>query len=167
VSNLISHLVAIFLTLGLVRFGLNLISGKPAEISMIFGEGRLLLRGFFASILYGLIVGVGLILFIVPGIYWALKYGQYQTAIVDRDLGILDSFRYSAKITENNKMALLGLGILCFLINIGGMIALCVGLLFTVPLTWLAWLLGYRWLQRGPAALRDRGLLVNPHSPMR
>ncbi|WP_411845810.1 DUF4339 domain-containing protein [Roseibacillus persicicus] len=159
VTNLISRVVSIFLTLGITRFGLNFISGKPAEIGMMFGEGSKLLRAFGASILYWLMVAAGSILLIVPGVYLALRFGQYQHAIVDRNMGVFEAFRYSSSITQNNKMNLLGLGVLLFLINVAGAVALCVGLLFTVPLTWLAWLLAYRWLQHGPPALQSRGLL--------
>lgn len=158
-GNLISHAISIFLTLGLTRFGLNLLGGKPAEIGQIFGEGNIFLRGFLASLLYGLIVILGTIALIVPGIYFALKYSQYQAAIVDKNMGIWESFQHSAAITRNNMWALLGLGILCALINLAGLLALCLGLLFTVPLTWLAWLLAYRWLKHGPSALEDRGHL--------
>jgi hypothetical protein len=41
-----------FLGLGLVRIGLNLVSGKPAEIAMLFGEGRKLVNTILASILF-------------------------------------------------------------------------------------------------------------------
>lgn len=164
VTNLISQAISIFLTLGITRFGLNFLSGKPAEIGMIFGEGALFLRSCGAAILFGLMVGLGLVLLIVPGIYLALRFGQYQTAIVDRNMGIFDAFRYSSSITQNNKMSLFGLSILLGLINIAGALALCVGLLFTVPLTWLAGLIAYRWLQYGPAALQNRGLLKDQFS---
>ena len=156
--NVISNVISLFLTLGMTRLALNLMSGQAAEIGMIFGEGSKLLRAFFASILYALIVFIGLLLLIVPGIYWGIKYSQYQTAIVDKDMSIWESFQYSADLTQNNKWALLGLGILTFLINLGGLIVLCIGLIFTIPLTWLAWLLAYRWLKHGQAGMEDPGL---------
>ena len=159
ITNLISSLISIFFTMGLARIGLNLSSGKPVEVTQIFGEGGKLLKGFVAYILYSLMVGLGLLLLIAPGVYLAAKYCHYQNAIVDKNMGILESFHYSASPTQNNKWAVIGLAILLFLINLGGALALCVGLIFTVPLTWLAWLISYRWLQHGPEALNDRGLL--------
>ena len=158
-TNIISQAVSIFLTLGVTRFGLNFLAGRKAEIGMMFGEGSKFLRTVGAAILFGLMVAVGLVFLIVPGIYLALRFGQYQNAIVDRDMGVFDAFRYSSSLTQNNKMSLLGLSILLGLINLGGMLALCIGLFFTVPLTWLASLIAYRWLQHGPAALEERGLL--------
>ncbi len=156
ILNLISNIVAIFLSLGATRIGLKLVSGEPAEVGMLFGEGSKLIRTIGASILYGLMVFVGLILLIVPGIYLAIRFGQYQTAIVDRDLGVLDSLAYSSDITNNNRMSLFGLTILSMLIVLAGAIALCVGMIFAVPIVWLAILTAYRSLQYGPIATQDR-----------
>lgn len=154
--NLVSNVVSIFLWLGVTRIGLNLVSGKPAEVGMIFGEGSKLLRGVGAGILYGLMVGFGLLLLIVPGIYLALRYGQYFTAIVDRDLGVIESFSYSSDLTTNNRMSLLGLAILSFLIVLAGAIALCVGMIFAYPVVWLTGLVAYRWMQFGSVVVQER-----------
>ena len=158
-TNLISQVLSIYLTMGITRFSLNLMAGKPAEITDIFGEGSKLIRGFLASLLMGLIVMVGFLLLIVPGIYLSLRFSYVQTAIVDKNMKIWEAFKYSSTITTNNKWALLWLGVLLFFINVGGFLACCLGLLFTIPLTSLAWLVAYRWLKHGPAALEDRGLL--------
>ena len=101
-------------------------------------------------------VSVGLILLIVTGIYLAIRFGQFQTAIVDRDLGILDSLAYSSGVTTNNRLSLFGLTVLSMLIVLAGAIALCVGMIFAIPVVWLASLTAYRWLQYGPIATQDR-----------
>ncbi len=152
----ISNVISLFLSLGIIRIGLKLVSGEPAEVGMLFGEGSKLLRAIGASILYGLMVSVGLLLLIVPGIYLAIRFGQFQYAIVDRDLGVLDSLAYSSEITTNNRMSLFGLAVLNILIIFAGVIALCIGMIFAIPLTYLAWLTAYRWLQYGPIATQDR-----------
>lgn len=152
----ISNVILLFLSLGIIRIGLKLVSGEPAEVGMLFGEGSKLLRAIGASILYGLMVSVGLLLLIVPGIYLAIRFGQFQNAIVDRDLGVLDSLAYSSEITTNNRMSLFGLAVLGILIIFAGFIALCIGMIFAIPLTYLAWLTAYRWLQYGPIATQDR-----------
>jgi len=152
-ANLVSHVFDIFLGLGIVRIGLNMVSGKPAEIGMLFGEGRKLLTTVFATLLYGLLVFVGLLLLIVPGIYLALRFGQYQMAIVDKDLGVIESLKYSAQITQGNVLNLFGLGIVCLLIVIAGFLALVVGLIVAIPVAYLASFVAYRWLQYGRASI--------------
>ncbi len=147
--QLISQVLSMFLSLGTARIGLNIASGKTASVGMLFGEGQKLLRAIGASILYGLMVFFGLLFFLVPGIYLALRFGQYLNAIVDRDLGVIDSLKYSSKITEGNRLNLLVLGIFSFLIVLAGVIALIVGLIVAIPIVWVAGFVAYRWLQYG------------------
>jgi uncharacterized membrane protein len=150
---IIRQVVDLFLGLGLARIGLNIVSEKPVDISMLFGEGRKLGSAILATIIYALVVFVGLLLLVVPGIYLALRLGQYKNAIVDKDLGAIDALKYSAKITQGNVLNLFGFGIVCFLIIIAGALALVVGLIVAIPVTFLASLLAYRWLQYGRASI--------------
>lgn len=145
----LSSLVDLFLGLGLARIGLNLVSGKAADISMLFGEGRKLVPMVAASIMYYAMVVVGLILLIVPGIYLALRFSQFGVAIVDKDMGAIESLKYSARLTEGNKMNLFGLYVLCILVVLAGILALLVGLLAALPVVYLAPYVAYRWLQGG------------------
>ena len=153
-SGILGQVVSVWLSLGWIRIGLNLVDGREVKVGMLFGEGRKLLRAVLASILFGLMVVAGLVLLIVPGIYLALRFGQYLTAIVDRDLGVMESFAYSSAITADNRMNLLVLGVLSFLIMLAGLLALVVGLILAYPVVWLSWLVGYRWLQ----GLREAGV---------
>lgn len=152
---IVNQVLSIFLSLGVTRIGLNLVSGHEFSIGMLFGGGKKLLPAIGASILYALMVGVGLLLLIVPGIYLALRYGQYLTAMVDRDLGVMESFQYSSSITTNNRLNLFLLGLLFIAITLAGIVALCVGLVFAIPLIWLSSMTAYRWLQYGHRAAMD------------
>lgn len=155
ITNVIYQVASIYLNLGLTRYALNLVSGRAVEVGQLFGEGDKLLRALGASILFFLAVLLGCVFLIVPGIYLALRFGQYLTAIVDRDMGVFEAFAYSSQITQNNLWQLLGLGILCSLIAMAGMLLCCVGMIFTGPVAWLAWVVGYRWLQSGRAVVQQ------------
>lgn len=71
-NAIVSNLLSVFLTLGLIRIGLNLVSGQAVTINQLFSGGRLMLRAIGASILYGAMLVVGFLLLIVPGVYLAL-----------------------------------------------------------------------------------------------
>jgi hypothetical protein len=161
-NAILSQVLSTFLSLGATRIGLNLVSGKEVNAGMLFGEGRKLLRAIGASILFGLAVAVGLLLLIVPGIYIALRYGQFLAAIVDRDLGIFESFNYSSSLTTNNRLLLLGMWILCVLIILAGFIACGVGLIFAIPVVWLTSMVAYRWMQYGHRAAMDHPGTLTP-----
>jgi hypothetical protein len=151
----VNQILSVFLSLGITRIGLNLVSGREFSIGMLFGGGRKLLPAILATILYVLMVIVGLLLFIAPGVYLALRYGQYLNAMVDRDLGVMESLQYSSSITTNNRMNLFLLALLFIAITVAGVVALCVGLIFAIPVTWLSGLVAYRWLQYGRRAALD------------
>jgi GYF domain 2 len=155
ISRIVQQIVTIYLQLGLARVGLNIVSGKEASIGMLFGEGSKLLRAIGASIIFGFAVVIGLLLLIVPGIYIALRYGQFINAIVDRDLGVFDAFAYSDSITTNNLMNLFLVGLISFLAIIVGMIPCGLGLIFLGPVVWMTGIVAYRWLQYGDRAAKD------------
>lgn len=153
--QIVVWVISAYLALGITRVGLNLISGKPVTVGQLFGEGDKLLRALGASFLFAFAVVIGFLLLIIPGIYIALRYGQFMKAIVDRDLGIMDAFSYSAAITTNNLMNILALGILSVGLILAGFLALCVGYFFALPIVWLAGLIAYRWMQSGFRAAQD------------
>jgi hypothetical protein len=152
---ILGNVFSIFLSLGLVRIGLNLVSGKQVAVGQLFGEGRKLLPAIGASILFGLMALIGFILLIVPGIYIVLRYGQFMNAMVDRNLGVMDSLSYSSSITTNNRLNLFLLALLSIAIFIAGVLALVVGLIFAYPLIWMSWMVAFRWMQYGRRAVED------------
>jgi hypothetical protein len=154
-NTLLSEILSVFLSLGATRIGLNVVSGKDFSLGMLFGGGRKLIPAFVATLLYMLMVCIGLLLLIVPGIYLAMRYGQYLSAMVDRDLGIMESFQYSSTITTNNRMNLFLLFLLTMLVAAAGLLAMCIGIAFTFPVAWIAWIVAYRWLQYGHRAALD------------
>jgi uncharacterized membrane protein len=75
--------------------------------------------------------------------------------MVDRNLGIMESFSYSSSITTNNRLNLFVLALLYILIAIAGCLALCVGILFAYPVIMLSGIVAYRWMQYGHRAVMD------------
>jgi len=99
-----------------------------------------------ASFVVAIIVGVGLILLIVPGIIWSLRYLFVPYLIMERKLSPFEALKESARITYGHKWQLLGLLGLTMLINILGAILLLVGLLVSIPVSALAMVHAYRTL---------------------
>jgi GYF domain 2 len=155
VKTVLTQVISVFLSLGATRIGLNLVSGKEINVGMLFGGGKKLLPALGATVLFALATIVGFALLIVPGIYLATRYGLFLTAMVDRDLGVIDSLKYSSSITTNNRLNLFLLSMLGIVIMLAGFLALCVGLFFAIPMMWLSWLVAYRWLQYGHRAALD------------
>lgn len=131
---------------GFTRIQLNILDEKAASVGQLFKAEGVYWRYFGAFILFGLLVVAGIILLIVPGIYWAIKYQFTLPLIVDKKRGIKEAFKESGQITMGHKGWLLGLAIVLFLTNIAGILALGIGLLITAPLTVMIQIYVYRLL---------------------
>ncbi|MFC4991983.1 DUF4339 domain-containing protein [Rubritalea tangerina] len=148
------QILTTYIGLGLTFIGLNLLRGREASPSQLFSQSASkLIKVLLASILYGLIVGIGLIFLVIPGIYLGIRLMFYHTAIVDKDLGIIESLKYSLELTRSNTLSIFGLCILNILIVIAGAIALLVGLIWAIPVTWLSILIAYCYLHRGEQSI--------------
>ncbi|MFO0862399.1 MAG: hypothetical protein U0516_01635 [Candidatus Saccharibacteria bacterium] len=130
--------------IGLIRIQLNTIDNKPAEFGQLFNSENVFWTYFGASILYGLIVLGGILLLIVPGIYWAIKYQFTLNLVVDKKLSPVEALRESGKITQGHKWWLFGFGIVLGLINLATIFTLFLGLVITIPVTVMAQMYVYR-----------------------
>lgn len=142
----VNWILSIILGLGLIYISLVFCDGKKPRYRDFLKPAHYFFRFLGASIIYGLIVFVGLLLFIVPGIIWSIKYGLYRYLIIDKDMGLFESIKKSGEITMGSKWNLFLLGLLLGLINVLGVLALGIGLLITVPISLMATTFVYRKL---------------------
>jgi uncharacterized membrane protein len=142
---LVQTIVDLVIGIGLIHISLKFIDKKKPVYKDLFYY-KPIVNYFLASILTGLIVIGGLLLLIVPGIFFGirLKYACYL--IIDKNLKPMEAIKASWKMTKGNVWNLFFLGILLGLINILGFLCLIVGLFVTVPLSMLATAFVYRKL---------------------
>lgn len=145
VSNILSIAVGVvsiginmLLSMGLLFIAIRLVRKTETSFNDLFGQTSKIWKFIGANILYGLIILAGLILFIIPGIYFAIKYGFFRYLIVDKNMGIRESLKESARMTEGVKFDLVLIGIMFGLINILGVLAMGVGILLSIPVTMIA-----------------------------
>ena len=143
----ISWILDLLISMGVIRITLKFCDQEQATYRDLFSAYRLLLNYLVGSIVYGIMVGIGLVFLIVPGIYLAVKYQFYDYLIVDKGMGPIEAIKRSGVLTEGVKWNLVLFWLALVGINILGMIALGVGLIATVPVSWLANAYVYRRLQ--------------------
>ena len=149
VFRLIGAIVSLVVSVGAIRISLRLHDGGSASVRDLFAvDGPLFWRYFLASVLYSLIVAVGFILLIVPGVVFSVRYVFYGYAVVERNARPLEAMAQSAAATKGAwwNVSLFGLAVL--LLNILGALLLGVGLLVTAPVSALAAAWVYRRLTR-------------------
>ena len=133
---------------GLTLITLRIAQGKHVEYKNIIPPLQMLWHYALANILAGIIIVVGFILFIVPGIYFALRFSMVRFAVIE-GAGITGSLRKSSDLTDGIKWKLLAFLLVICLVNILGMLLFFVGLLVTIPVTMIAYASVYQKLHAG------------------
>lgn len=101
-----------------------------------------------ASLIAGLAIVVGFILLIVPGIILSILFMFVGYLVIEKGLGPIDALKESARMTEGNRLQLFLFGLALIGINLVGVLALLVGLLVSVPVSFLATVHVYRTLSK-------------------
>ena len=97
-------------SLGLAMFILNFIRAGKISIELIFGGFEKFIKAFLMNLVMSIITVIGLILFIIPGIIFALMYSQAYFIMADNpELGAMECLKRSRIMMIGNKGYLFGL----------------------------------------------------------
>jgi uncharacterized membrane protein len=143
--NLLGSVISLFVSIGVISISLMVYDGKPVNYGDLFSRREVFWRYLGGTILYALIVALGLLLLIVPGFVWAVKYQFVPYAIVDRGVGATESLRISARLTDGVKLSLLVFNLALFGVLFLGVLALGVGVLVAFPVVLMASAYIYRY----------------------
>ncbi len=129
-----ANLFSIFLTCGQTMILIKLARGEQATLGELFGGGRFFLRMVLCSLIFGIAVGIGFVLCIIPGIIVALALSPFAAALIAEDLPGIEALSRAWELTKGNRLTLLVLVFASIGIAILGFLACGVGLLVAVPL---------------------------------
>jgi len=141
------------LRLGVTKSLIAFADGKKPAIGELFScFDKRIVTVFVAGILYSLMVFLGTLLLIVPGIILGIKFMFFGYFIVDKNAGIMESFKMSSALTDGSKTNIFLFALLLWLINAAGALCLGIGLIITIPLSMVAVAYVYRKLEGGGAS---------------
>jgi hypothetical protein len=123
---------------GLFWYYLKKIRREPAQLGDAFAGFNHFLQLFLGAIVASLLVSVGLMACILPGIYLAVAWKLTLHIIIDKRLGFWDAMEVSRKVLTRCWWNVFLFLILCMLINLGGVLLCGIGIFFTWPLCMLA-----------------------------
>ena len=152
IINIAAALVHFLVDMGLIRIGLNFYDKKKSQLSDVFGPIHLLLKYFLASFIQGLIILLGFILLIVPGIIFAIRLHFTSYLIIEKGLGPIEAIKTSWEMTKGKTINLLLFFLATIGLNLLGLLALVVGLAVTIPVTMLATAYVYKKLESNKVA---------------
>jgi uncharacterized membrane protein len=152
VTKIILRLIGLVLGMISTRISLDIHDTGEPNLSKIGEVAPQIVFYFVGKLLYGLIVLVGIILLIVPGIIVAYMFLYVGYLIIDRNMGPIDALQESRALTDGYKMDLFLFSLVVALINILGVVCLFVGLFVTIPVTLMASVYIYRRLSPAESA---------------
>ena len=152
VMILILFLVTHYLTLAYCRMLNAAVDGEPVSIGT---ELKKSVRSYglylVCFIVYMLIVFLGTLCFVLPGIYLAIRFLFVPLIVANHpEVGFSEIFAHSWRITKGRFWKLFWIGIVSVGINLIGLICLGVGLLVSVSFTYLMYAYVYKLLSPFP-----------------
>lgn len=134
VGGVLVMIFGILISFGFIKNTINLTKGLPIDFKAFFSANPITLLHFFvAMIIMSILISIGMILLIIPGIILAYMLILTPYLIIDKDMGAFEAMSESMRLTKGYKMDIfVGHFIVFLLINIVSM--LIITLPFTIPM---------------------------------
>jgi len=144
IEQIVVTIVGTPMLLGIFMIGLKRSVNAPKSGTMVFNYFHRLLPIILTCIMLYVLLIVGFLLLIIPGIYLSVAYYYGTALVVEKGMSPWQALETSRKAITKRWFAFFGLIILTFLINLLGAAALLIGLVWTVPMTTMAFSIVYR-----------------------
>ena len=138
VGELIYAWITLPVAMGLFAISLDRVAGGEVSNDRLFLFFPQATRLLVTTVLMTLLIFVGYVLLVIPGLYLSVAYLFVLPLLVQRELGMLDALEVSRKAITHRWFTVLGILLVLALINVIGAIPLGIGLIWTIPWTMLA-----------------------------
>jgi hypothetical protein len=135
IGNLIFNIISPALGAGYYFVAFQVARGRGAVFGDFFLGFNKFLPLFLTSLISALLIFLGTLALILPGIYLAVAYLFAQPLVVDKNAGFWQAMEISRKLVTKKWFSFLALVISLVLMNIAGALLLGIGLLVTLPLS--------------------------------
>ena len=120
-----------------VRFGadyvfLLAVRNRNFEVREMFSGFNNYMNVVLAGLLSGALIGIGIFLFIIPGIILACRFAFVPYLVMDKNLDPVKAVEESWRLTKGYGWRIFGLGLLSILIYIAGLVVMFVGVLISM-----------------------------------
>jgi hypothetical protein len=173
------YIFSTWLTIGQNLALLRIARGEPEAFEQVVRGGRFVLTTMLAGVVFVILLGlIGVVNLIwvpilaglagtgapmmvlvialavaiafISGGYVAARFSQFHLMIIDQNAGVIDALRFSWEATRGCVGTLFLVFTLLFVINLAGLLACFVGVLFTAPFTSLMLVVAYLSLTNQP-----------------
>ena len=142
--NLLSSAVSYPFIAGIYLIGIRLAAGQPVSINLVFSQFSKFLPLLITGVLMTVLIAVGYLLLIIPGIYLSIAYLLAIPLVAERGLSPWQALETSRKAIHQHWFKVFGLCLTLGLILLVSMVPLGIGLIWTMPLLTLSFGVLYR-----------------------
>jgi uncharacterized membrane protein len=132
--QMVTNAVSVIFSAGLIYIGIRKVAGKSINWKMVFEGFSVAGKLIVATILQALLVGIGFLLLILPGIYLAIGYTMTVPLIVDRKMSPWQAMEESRKAIHGEWWKIFGLFVVMGLIFMISSLPFGLGLIWTWPM---------------------------------
>jgi hypothetical protein len=133
VSQIVIGLITYPLGVGLTMLGIKRSVGMPTRAAMVFDYYPKTIPIFLLYLLMMILIALGLVLLILPGIYLMMAYFMAIPLLVDKNMGIWEALETSRKTITQCWFRFFGLFLILMVIVSISMIPLGIGLIWAAP----------------------------------
>ncbi|MBI3187471.1 MAG: hypothetical protein HYZ31_06380, partial [Gammaproteobacteria bacterium] len=144
IQQVILNLIVLPMAMGLFIIGLRRSVNAPITATSVFDYFGKAFSLLITMILFYIMVIIGLVLLIVPGIYLMVAYFMAMPLVVEKGLSPWQALEASRKAVSKHWFGFLGFYIVMILIMLVSMLPLGIGLFWTMPMFLIAWGIMYR-----------------------
>jgi uncharacterized membrane protein len=146
ISSTLEMIFTLPILVGIMILGVKRARNKELNIPSIFDFFTMTTPIVLAYILMTLLLSLGFILLVIPGIYLAVSYAFTYMLIVDKGLNVWEAMELSRKTVTKQWFKFFGLSILSGLFIVVSAIPFGVGLVWSIPTAYIAYGLLYHHL---------------------
>lgn len=138
------NLIMLPMGLGLMMMGIKRSVGGPLHASEVFSYFPKMIKLFLTMLLMSLMVLIGLMLLVIPGIYLMVAYYMAMPLVVEKNMSPWQALELSRKTLTHRWFAVFFLFIILGFIVTLSMIPLGIGAIWTIPMAIIAYGIMYR-----------------------
>jgi hypothetical protein len=108
-----------WLSLGIIEIVLKITRNQQPHLSDLYCQHSKVIPAVIGYAIYWILVSLGILLLLIPGIYVALSWYFFPYVLVDKNVSLFKAFKQSSELTQGIKLyLLLYVGALYFLLLI-------------------------------------------------
>ncbi|UCH39081.1 MAG: hypothetical protein JSU67_13050, partial [Gammaproteobacteria bacterium] len=143
VSQIVMTAIALPMSIAILVMAMRHANSKSVSAGEIFRHFGVIGTLFFAYIIMIIMIMLGFVLLVLPGIYLMFAYIYSMPLILEKKMGAWHALETSRKAVTRVWFRLFGFMLLISLINLAGMFTI-IGWIWTVPWTVLAMAMVYQ-----------------------